>query len=121
MKREKVDKADKLDVHAFLFSSKNCSNKRKNRSSASKTPTTLSFLWLKSLTIQYITNSTNSTSRTSSRITIFHSLIPKIYPQYRISNHLQPPKSQVYSKPMTKKALTNTKRSQRIQSPTIVK
>jgi len=44
MKREKVDKADKLDVHAFLFSSKNCSNKRKSKSSASKTPTTLSFL-----------------------------------------------------------------------------
>lgn len=34
MKREKVEKADKLDVFAFLFSSKNCSNKRKSKSSA---------------------------------------------------------------------------------------
>lgn len=109
MKREKVDKADKLDVFLALSSSRNCSSRRKSKNSASKTRIILSFRLPRSLTTQYITNSTNLMSKTNFRITTSHSPIPKICLPSPILNHLPPPKCQVSSKPTMRRALISTK------------
>lgn len=109
MKREKVDKADKLDVVLRLSSSRNCLSRRRSSNSVSKTPIILSFLLPKSRITPYITNSTNSMSKTNFRITTSPSPIPKIYLPPLILNHSQPPRFQVFSRPTIRRALTNTK------------